>query len=128
VLQHPKLSYSAGDSPLIGTQTKPYFVVRASIEPAVMDDFVLWYQREHLPHVMEIPGVVRAFRSTCNRKGVNWTTLYELVDDSAVPLVMASAEADRARREWERWIPHVQELSVEIYAGLAPLPPYHHWN
>ena len=107
---------------------KPYLVVRASIEPAVMEEFVRWYEREHLPHVMEIPGVMRAFRSTCHRRGVNWTALYELADDAAVPRVMASSEADRARREWERWIPHVQELSVEIYAGLGPLPPYHHWN
>jgi hypothetical protein len=43
--------------------TKPYMVVRASIEPAMMDEFVRWYEKEHLPHVMEIPGIVRAYRS-----------------------------------------------------------------
>jgi len=93
-----------------------------------MDEFVRWYEREHLPHVMEIPGIVRAFRSSCRRRGVNWTALYELADDAAVHVAIASSEAGRARREWERWLPHVSELSVEVYSGLGPLSGYEHWN
>ena len=108
--------------------TRPFLVVRASIEPAIMDEFVRWYEGEHLPHVMEIPGVVRAYRSRCRRPGINWTALYELSDEASVQAVIASQEADRARRDWERWLPHVQDLSVEIYAGLGPLASFHHWN
>lgn len=107
---------------------KPYLVVRASIEPSMMDEFLKWYAREHLPRVMQIPGIVRAFRSRCHRRGVNWTALYELADDAAVHVAIASNEADRARQDWERWLPHVQDLSVEVYASLGPLPTYHHWN
>ncbi len=107
---------------------KPFLVVRAKVEAAIMDEFVRWYVAEHLPHVMEIPGVVRAYRSQCHRRGINWTTLYELADDSSVQVVITSVEADRARREWERWMPHVEELTVEIYAPLGPIPGYHHWN
>jgi hypothetical protein len=59
---------------------------------------------------------------------VNWTALYELADDAAVHVAIASNEADRARQDWERWLPHVQDLSVEVYASLGPLPTYHHWN
>ncbi len=108
--------------------TKPYLVVRACVEPSIMDEFVRWYEQVHLPHVMEIPGVVRAYRSTCHRRGVNWTVLYELADDASVQAAIASSQADRARRDWERWLPHVQDLSVEVYAGLGPIPTYHHWN
>ncbi len=107
---------------------KPYLVVRATIEDTVMGDFVAWYVKEHLPHVMAIPGVTKAFRSNCHRKGVNWTTLYEMADDTAVQKAQASTEADRARRDWERWLPHVSELSVEVYAPLGPLPTFQHWN
>jgi hypothetical protein len=39
-----------------------------------------------------------------------------------------SDAATRARQDWERWMPHVSELSVEVYASLGPLPGYHHWN
>ena len=94
----------------------------------MMEDFVKWYGREHLPHVMEIPGVVRAFRSVCHRRGVNWTALYELADDASVQGVIASSQADRARQDWERWLPHVQDLSVEVYTQLIPLTSFHHWN
>lgn len=107
---------------------RPYLVVRASVEPDIMDEFVRWYEREHLPHVMEIPGLVKAFRSNCHRKGINWTAIYELENDAAVQKAISSEQADRARRDWERWLPHVQDLSVEVYAGLGPIQPYHHWN
>jgi hypothetical protein len=107
---------------------KPYLVVRASIEPSVMDEFVRWYEAEHLPHVMEIPGIVRAYRSNCSRRGVNWTALYELEDEASIQVAFQSGEANRARQDWERWLPHVSELTIEVYAALGPLPPYHHWN
>ena len=40
----------------------------------------------------------------------------------------ASPQAEVARQDWERWLPHVSELTVEVYARLSPLPTYHHWN
>ena len=107
---------------------KPYLVVRANIEQSAMHDFVRWYEAEHLPRVMEIPGVVRAFRSNCRRHGTNWTALYELADDASIQVAFTSTQADRARRDSERWLPHVSELSVEVYTALGPLPGYHHWN
>ena len=108
--------------------SRPVLVVRANIEPSIMDEFVRWYETEHLPHVMGIPGVIKAYRSRCHRRGINWTALYQLSDDASVQKVISSQEADRARRDWERWLPHVQELSVEIYAPLGPIPTFHHWN
>jgi hypothetical protein len=107
---------------------KPYLVVRASIEPGVMDEFLRWYVQVHLPHVMAIPGIERAYRSNCHRAGVNWTALYEIKDDASVNVAITSSEADRARQDWERWLPHVQDLSVEVYAALGPQPSLHHWN
>jgi hypothetical protein len=107
---------------------KPYLVVRASVDDAIMTEFQRWYVTEHLPHVMKIPGVTKAYRSNCHRRGINWTTLYELADEASVQKAISSAEADQARRDWERWLPHVTDLSVEVYAPLGPLPNFHHWN
>jgi hypothetical protein len=106
----------------------PILVVRASVEPSVMDEFLRWYETEHLPHVMEIPGIVKAYRANCRRGGVNWTALDQLRDDECVQQALSSTEADRARQEWERWLPHVQDLSVEVYACLGPRPTFQHWN
>jgi len=107
---------------------RPYLVVRASIEPSVMEEFERWYCREHLPHVMAIPGIVKAYRSRCHRRGVNWTTLYEISDDASVQTAMSSPQAERARRDWETWAQHVSDVTIEIYAALGPLPVFHHCN
>ncbi len=93
-----------------------------------MEEFERWYCREHLPHVMAIPGVIKAYRSGCHRRGVNWTTLYEMADDASVQKAITSPQADTARRDWEKWAEHVGEVTVEIYAQLGPLSVFHHWN
>jgi hypothetical protein len=108
--------------------SRPFLIVRAAIEDERMREFVAWYVREHLPHVMEIPGIVKAYRSTCRKRGVNWTALYELKDEASVQVAMSSAQADVARRDWETWMPHVSELSVEVFTPLAPMASFHHWN
>ena len=107
--------------------SQPFLVVRASIEDAVMPEFLAWYEAEHLPHVLAIPGIVRAFRSRCHGR-VNWTALYELSDEATVQQVLSSSEADLARRDWERWLSHVSELTVEVYAPLTPVHAFHRWN
>ena len=111
---------------MLGSQ--PYLVVRASLDPTVMEEFEPWYRETHLPHVMEIPGIVRAYRSDWTRGSANWTALYEFANDDSVPEAVASPQAQVARQDWERWLPHVSELTVEVYASLGPLPTYHHWN
>lgn len=107
---------------------KPYLVVRANLDPAVMDEFEDWYRKTHLPHVLEIPGIVRAYRSNWSRGSANWTALYELANEESVEEAIASPQARVARLDWERWLPHVSELTVEVYASLSPLSTYHHRN
>ena len=80
-----------------------------------------------LPYVG--PEKLPAFLQTMmGRRGVNWTALYELADQSSIQVAFTSGEAERARQDWERWLPHVTDLSVEVYAALSPIPGYEHWN
>ncbi len=107
---------------------RPFLVVRAGVDDAVLEEFLGWYVREHLPHVMAIPGIARAYRSTCHRKGINWTTVYELEDGASVQRALTSPQAEIARRDWERWLSHVTELSIEVYTPLSAMASFHHWN
>lgn len=107
---------------------RPILVVRASIDPTVMDEFLAWYRKVHLPHVMAIPGMVNAYRADCRRRGVNWAALYELAEDASVQAAISSPQADTARRDWERWLPYASDVSVEVYAALGPVATFHHWN
>ena len=106
----------------------PYLIVRANLDPKVMGEFEQWYAQTHLPHVMEIPGIVRAYRTTWARGNNNWTALYEFASDDSVEEAVASPQARQARQDWERWLPYVSELTVEVYASLAPVPTYEHRN
>lgn len=107
----------------------PLIVVRAQVETEAMARFLRWYQRVHLPHVLAIPGIVRAFRADCHRRGVNWAAVYELRDEAAIQEAFQSTQAQAAREEWEPWLEtHVHEVSVEVYAGLPPILTYHLWN
>ena len=54
--------------------------------------------------------------------------LFEFLNDAAVQPALSSAQAQRARQDWDRWRPHLQELSIEIYAPLGPIDTYHHRN
>lgn len=105
---------------------RPVLVVRASIEPSMMEEFERWYRTQHLANVMSIPGIIKAYRCNCHRRGINWSALYVLADESSVRSAIASSQADRARRDWERWLPYVSDLSVEIYAAVTPVATFHH--
>jgi hypothetical protein len=108
--------------------TKPFLVVRASLDPASMEEFQRWYREVHLRHVLDIPGIVGAYRSDWTRGKANWTALYEFDSEDSIQPALASPQAQVARLDWERWLPHVSELTVEVYASLTPLPTYHHYN
>ena len=71
---------------------------------------------------------MRAYRSDWNHGNANWTALYEFADEESVQDAMTSPQARVARQDWERWLPHVSELTVEVYACLTPLPTYEHQN
>jgi hypothetical protein len=51
-----------------------------------------------------------------------------LSDESIIQKALASKEAAQARQDWERWLPHTSDMSVEVYAALKPLPAYRHWD
>jgi hypothetical protein len=108
---------------------RPLLVVRAQVDPGVMKEFELWHRATHLPLVLRIPGIVSAFRARTGRAPPGeHLMVYEFQDEGAVHSAFASAEAARAREDWERWQGQLHELSVEIFAPLAPIPDQHHWG
>jgi antibiotic biosynthesis monooxygenase (ABM) superfamily enzyme len=107
---------------------KPLLVVRAHVNPEMMDEFERWYHEVHLVSMLRIPGIVAAFRIRSPRTGPNWLAVFKFVDESVVQKAFASSEAEQARRDWERWLPYVSEVSVEVYTPLMALPAYRHWN
>lgn len=109
---------------------QPYLVVRAVIEPDVLGMFRSWYRRVHLPHMLRIPGIVGAFtlRRGTGDSGSDYLAAFPFSDDKAIRRALASPQAAEARQDWLPWMPYVSQISIEIYADLAPLPAYRHRN
>lgn len=107
----------------------PTLIVRARLPPELMGEFEKWHDATHLPNVLAIPGVVgaRRVRGASQIPGTHQMA-FEFEDGASVQSALASQEARRARQDWTHWMAHLQELSIEIYAPLNPMPSYHHWN
>lgn len=107
----------------------PIMIVRARLDPTVLDQFEDWHRSTHLPHVLEIPGIVSAFRVRASDPIAGAHLMgYTFEDESVVQAALSSEQAQIARKDWDRWADQVYELSVEIYAPLAPLPIFQHHN
>ena len=100
----------------------PIMIVRARLDPAVLNEFEDWHRRTHLPHVLEIPGIVSAFRVRGSDPIAGAHLMgYTFENQERVPEALSSEQAQVARRDWEEWADQVYELSVEIFAPLGPL-------
>ena len=109
--------------------SRPILVVRAQVDPGVLEEFERWHRGTHLPLVLEIPGIVSAFRARPPRaRPGEHLMVYELESEESVQTAFSSAEAARARADWDRWQGDLTELHVEVFAPLAPLSGQRHWD
>lgn len=108
---------------------RPILLVRARVDPARLDEFARWHRRVHLPKVLAIPGIVRAgrLRIADPLPGLH-LMVYEFAEENVIQAALASEEAMAARQDWEPWAAHLQELSIEILAPLAPSPLLRQWG
>jgi len=109
--QVDRLMRFEGDQILPGEQLPPakaggLLLNAMSIAPELEAEFNEWYDKEHIPALAAVPGVLaaRRFRGTGNRK---YVALYHL----ATPAVQESAEWKQARQsEWtSRLQPHFRD-------------------
>ena len=59
------------------------YLVHTDIPDHIVDEYNDWYDREHLPRLVTVPGVVRARRYTATSGNPRYLTAYELTDKDA---------------------------------------------
>jgi uncharacterized protein (TIGR02118 family) len=111
---------------------EPFLLVRARIAPERLDEFRRWHASVHVPHVLRIPGITRAYRLDPGpgtaEQGPNHLALFTFADEQAVQRALNSPEAERARRDWEAWAADVRDLAIQIYATLDSRTLLRHLN
>jgi len=77
----------AGDTPFL-------YIVHTDVPDDIVDEYNAWYDKEHLPRLVTVPGVLRARRYTAVEGHPRYLTAYSLSDKDA----FSSPEGLKARK------------------------------
>lgn len=66
-----------------GEGTRWLYIVHTDIPDDIVDEYNEWYDQEHLPRLVTVPGVVRARRYAATAGHPRYLTAYELTDKDA---------------------------------------------
>jgi hypothetical protein len=104
----------------------PMMLLRARPTAEARDQFDAWFHKVHLRDVERIPGVSRV--SSGHTAGGVYLGFYAFGASEDVQQALSSPQAAYARGTWEQWSSKLEELFIEIWAPLGPLPLYHPSN
>lgn len=101
---------------------RPFLLVRARPKAGARERFEPWFREVHLKDVSRIPGIaeVEAARTAAGTR----LGFYTFESADAVQGALQSPQAAYTRGTWEQWAGDLDELSIEIFAPLFPLPIY----
>jgi len=103
-------------------QTTPMMLLRARPKPEERERFSVWFREVHLRDIQNIPGIVSVETGT-TAAGTK-LGFYAFESSEVVQAALSSPQAAYARGTWQQWAPHLDELLIEIFAPLFPLPIY----
>ena len=102
------------------TDAKYLYVVMLDVDPDREELFNELYNKEHVPALLEVPGVLNASRYETSHDGVpKYLAVYELEG----PGVTASADWQKAANsgEWPQKVrPYLRNLSQVTYKRILP--------
>jgi hypothetical protein len=79
----------------VSAQDAPWlYIVHTDLPDHIVDEYNAWYDNEHLPRLVTVPGVIRARRYTAVTGSPRYLTAYELTDRDA----FESPEGLKARK------------------------------
>lgn len=104
-----------------GMNSRPLLVVRAEVDSHMLREFMQWNRCVHMPRVLRIPGIIGGYCLRTSEGSSKSITVYIYRDESVIQMAMSSPEAQAARDDWDRWAPHVRDVSIDILASVHPV-------
>ena len=98
-------------------------VVMMDVDPEHEDEFNEWYNDEHLPERLEIPGYVSARRFKLEEgEGVlKYLCIWELEDGSPLQSEQYKAQRERPSQLRDRANAHIRQRMRGLYKQIYPL-------
>ena len=91
-------------------------VVRIDVAPEMEEELNRWYNEEHFPNLLSVPGVLWGKRAINTGKGPKYIAVYE---HENVDVRNSEAYRKAAETEWtQRMLPHFLRMEREIYELL----------
>ena len=99
---------------------KGIFLLYADIPAEHEDEFNKWYNEEHIPELLAVPGILDAARYVAVKGGPKYLAAYELEN---VDVMQSNAFKNRPRTPWgERVSPSVIGQNVTRVVGEQIFP------
>ena len=93
-----------------------FLIVRTDVAPEMEDEFNRWYNKEHIPLLLKVPGVLWAKRGMNTGEGQKYIAVYE---HESGEVQKSPAYQDVLKTDWARRIrPHLRNFAREIYELL----------
>ena len=105
---------------------RPFLLVRAVPLPGHEAEFTIWWDDFHLRDARRIPGFSTVEHS--KTPGGAFLGIYTFESAQSVQETLSSPEAAYARGTWEQWAGQLEELVVEMFAPLGPMPMFQSHN
>lgn len=88
------------------------FVVKVTIPPGQEAAFNAWYSGEHVPQVLQFPGVAsaRRYKSLEGEDKFQYMAVYELQDEATYRRLMASDHMKLLKAEYDAHFPQSERV------------------
>jgi hypothetical protein len=91
-------------------------IVRTDVAPEMEEDFNRWYDEEHVPGLLKVPGVIWAKRGVNTAEGQKYIAVYE---HESIDVQHTPAYREAVETEWTRRVrPHMRNFIREVYELL----------
>jgi hypothetical protein len=91
-------------------------IIKTDIAIEMEEEFNRWYDEEHIPRLLKVPGVLMARRGLNTGDGQKYIAIYEH-ENSEVQ--HTSAYKNAIETEWTQKIrPHLRNFQRKAYTGL----------
>jgi hypothetical protein len=88
-------------------------IVRTDVLPEMEEEFNRWYNEEHIPRLLKVPGVLWAKRGKNTVEGQKYIAFYE---HESAEVQKNPAYRDALETDWTHKIrPYLRNFSREIY-------------
>lgn len=93
-------------------------IVQMDIAPEMEEEFNRWYEEEHIPLLLQVPGVLSARRGVSNEGSPKYIAIYE---HENINVQKSSAYQRAIETEWSRRIrPHFKNLTRRVFLQIYP--------